>query len=105
MAAGFALTALDINNRAGSLARSVWQSLDDAHAFSLWLADATHSDTALGPTGVGIPTADLAVIRASFTDLGSATGLWGVAHNQKTVVATNDFFFNAKQLGGIYWTG
>lgn len=103
--AGFALTALDINNRAGSLARAVWNALDDAHNFSQWLNDSTHTDTALGPSGVGIPSADLTIIRAGFADLGSANGLWGVAHAQKTVTAVNDFFFNAKQLGGIYWTG
>lgn len=102
--AGFELKALDINNRAGSLARAVWQSLDDAHAFSLWLADATHTDALLGPSGVGVTTADLTIIRAAFTDLGSSNGLWGVAHTLKTVPSVNDFFFNAKQLGGIYWT-
>jgi hypothetical protein len=103
--AGYPLTALDINNKAGQVARAVWQSLDDAHAFSLWLADAAHTDTLLGPTGVGVTSADLVTIRAATVDLGSANGRWGVAHGQKTVTAVNDFFFNAKLLGGIYWTG
>jgi hypothetical protein len=103
--AGFALTATGINDRAGSLATQLWNALDAAHTFSLWLADSTHDDTALGPTGVGVPSADLTIIRASFTDLGSATGLWGVAHNLKTQPATNDFFFQAKKLAGPYWAG
>jgi hypothetical protein len=103
--AGYPLTALDINNKAGQVARAVWQSLDDAHAFSLWLADAAHTDTLLGPSGVGVVQTDLNTIRAATLDLGSVNGLWGVAHSQKTVLANNDFFFNAKLLGGIYWTG
>lgn len=102
--AGFTIAAKDINDRAGALARAVWLALDDAHNFSSWLNDATHSDTALGPSGIGVTTADLLIIRNSFADLGSVNGLWGVAHAQKTVASTNDFFFNAKQLGGIYWT-
>jgi hypothetical protein len=52
-----------------------------------------------------VTSADLVTIRAATVDLGSANGLWGVAHGQKTVTAVNDFFFNAKLLGGIYWTG
>jgi hypothetical protein len=103
--AGFALTASGINDRAGSVANTLWKALEDAHAMSLWLSDATHDDTTLGPTGVGVPTTDLTIIRASFADLGSANGLWGVAHNLKTVSATNDFFFNAKKLAGPYWAG
>jgi hypothetical protein len=103
--AGYQLTALDINNRAGLVARAVWEALDDAHTFSLWLADAAHTDALIGPTGVGVTSADLVTIRAAANDLGSANGLWGVAHNSKTVLSTNDFFFNAKLLGGIYWTG
>lgn len=103
--AGFALTALDINNRAGALARAVWQSLDDAHNFKLWLDDASHTDALIGPSGVGVTTADLTLIRATFSDLGSVNGLWGVAHSQTRPAAVNDFFFNAKWLGGTFWTG
>jgi hypothetical protein len=103
--AGFVLTASGINDRAGSVVTQLWNALDAAHAFSLWLADATHDDTALGPSGVGVQTADLTIIRAALADLGSANGLWGVAHNLKTQPATNDFFFQAKKLGGIYWAG
>lgn len=103
--AGFALTALDINNRAGALVRAVWQSLEDAHAFKLWLDDATHSDTALGPSGVGIPSADLTLIRNSFADLGGTSGLWAVSHGTFAPSGASNYYSNAKQLGGIYWTG
>ena len=103
--AGFALTALDINNRAGSLTRAVWQSLEDARAFKLWLDDTTHNDTALGPSGVGIPTVDLTLIRNSFADLAGSSGLWAVSHGTFAPSGASNYFANAKQLGGIYWTG
>ena len=102
--AGFVITALDVNNRAGALARAVWQALDDAHNFKQWLDDSTHNDTALGPSGVGIPTADLTIIRNSFGDLGGASGLWATAHGTFTPTGASNYFSNAKQLGGIYWT-
>lgn len=103
--AGFQLTATGINDRAGALAQAVWRSLNDAHDFSLWLNDSIHTDAILGPTGVGVTSAELTVIRASFADLGSANGLWGLAHAQKTQLAVNDFFFNAKNLFGVYYGG
>lgn len=103
--AGFALKADDINNRAGQLARAVWQSLDDARAFKLWLDDTSHNDTALGPSGVGVTSADLTIIRNSFADLGGASGLWAVSHGSFAPAGANNYFFNAKSLGGIYWTG
>lgn len=103
--AGFELKALDINNRAGSLARAVWDSLEEARRFKLWLDDSTHTDALLGPSGVGVTTADLAIIRSSFADLGGASGLWAVSHGTFTPSGASNYFFNAKQLGGIYWTG
>lgn len=103
--AGFELKALDINNRAGQLARAVWDSLEEARRFKLWLDDTSHSDTALGPSGVGVTTADLTIIRNSFADLGGTSGLWAVSHGSFTPSGANNYFFNAKNLGGIYWTG
>jgi hypothetical protein len=103
--AGFELKALDINNRAGALARAVWSALDDAHNFKLWLDDATHTDTILGPSGIGMTSADLTLIRSSFADLGGSSGLWAVSHGTFTPSGSSNYFFNAKQLGGIYWTG
>lgn len=102
--AGFTITAKDVNDRAGALARAVWLALDDAHAFKLWLDDSTHNDAALGPSGVGIPLADLTIIRNSFGDLGGASGLWAVSHATFTPSGASNYFANAKQLGGIYWT-
>jgi hypothetical protein len=103
--AGYALNVSGINDRAGAVATQLWNALEEAHKFKLWLDDATHTDAALGPTGIGVTSADLTIIRAAASDLGSPSGLWGVAHSQSHPAANNDFFFNAKQLGGIYWTG
>lgn len=98
--AGYPLTALDINSRAGTLARAVWDALEEANRFNLWLNDADHADAAIGPSGVGVTTADLTIIRSSFTDL---SNLYKVSHGLQATGASN-FFFNAKKLGGIYYT-
>lgn len=103
--AGYVPTALGINNQAGDIARAVWVALDNAHAFSLWLADSTHTDGILTAAPFSMVQGDLDVIRPAIVDLGSANGLWGVAHSQKTVLANNDFFFNAKKLTGGYFSG
>lgn len=98
--AGYPLTALDINSRAGTLARAAWDALDEVNKFKLWLDDADHTDTALGPTGVGVTSPDLVIIRASFTDL---SNLYKVSHGLQATGVSN-FFSNAKKLGGIYYT-
>jgi hypothetical protein len=99
--AGFTLTATDINSRAGTLAYALWKALDDTHAFKLWLDDATHTDTLIGPTGVGVTTADLTIIRNSFADLGGASGLYAVAHGSFAPSGASNYFFNAKNLTGV----
>lgn len=99
--AGNPFTALDINNRAGALVSGVWNSLEEARRFKLWLDDATHSDTALGPSGVGVPSADLTLIRNSFADLAGASGLWAVSHGSFAPSGASNYFSNAKQLTGL----
>lgn len=99
--AGYPLTALDINNRAGALAAGLWTALEDARRFKLWLDDASHNDTAIGPSGVGVTTTDLAIIRNSFGDLGGAAGLWAVAHGTFAPGGASNYFANAKLLTGI----
>lgn len=103
--AGNSYTATDINNRAGSLVYGVWQALDAARQFKLWLDDASHTDTVLGPTGIGVTTADLLVIRNSFADLAGASGLWAVAHGSFAPSGASNYFFNAKNLSGLNYTG
>jgi hypothetical protein len=104
--AGNPYTAADINNRAGSLVYGVWQALDAARQFKLWLDDSSHNDTALGPSGsVGVPTADLTIIRNSFADLGGTSGLWAVAHGTFAPAGASNYFSNAKLLSGLNYTG
>lgn len=103
---GRALTKNDVDNRVASVVEQVWSALDQAHQESLWLADTNitgASDANL--TALGYIAADLTLMRGAINDLGSANGLWGVAHNQKTVTATNDFFFNGKKITGVNYTG
>jgi hypothetical protein len=99
--AGYTLSASSINDRSGGLVVGLWQALEDVRRFKLWLDDATHTDTVLGPTGVGVPTADLTLIRNSIADLGGASGLWAVAHGTFAPGGSSNYFANAKQLTGI----
>jgi hypothetical protein len=103
--AGYTLTATDINSKAGSLAYAVWKALDDVRAFKLWLDDTSHNDTALGPTGIGVTSADLTVIRNSIADLGGTSGLWAVAHGTFAPAGASNYFANAKLLTGINYAG
>lgn len=103
--AGYTIDSTSLNNKAALLVTSLWTAFRDLNDFNSWLNDATHTDTILTTAPYNIAQADMNAIRAAVTDLGSATGLYGVAHAQKTQTATNDFFANAKKLGGLYWAG
>lgn len=102
---GRQLTALDINNRAAAVVEQLWSALDQAHQLALWLSDSNNATAALTAAPISLSSADDTAIRAAILDLGSVNGLWGVAHAQKTVTAVNDFFFNAKKLSGVNYTG
>lgn len=99
--AGYTLAASDVNNRAGGLVVGLWQALEEVRKFKLWLDDATHSDAVLGPTGIGVTSADLTVIRNSFADLGGASGLYAAAHGTFAPSGASNYFSNAKNLSGI----
>lgn len=101
--AGYAITAQDINNRAGTVVRNLWEALEEARRMNLWLADANNNSAAL--QALGVSAADDTVIRSALSDLGGNSGLWAVAHGTYDPTGTNNFFFNAKKLGGVYWTG
>ena len=103
--AGITYTAQQIEDRAGSLANALSLSLEDVRRFKLWLDDSIHNDTVLGPSGIGVPTANLTLIRNSFADLGGNTGLYAVAHGTFDPSGVNNFFFNAKNLTGLNYTG
>lgn len=105
MTVGRGLTKVDIDARASAVVEQLWGAFTQANQMSLWLANTTiiPSDTTL--TNLGYTAGEVTLLRAAINDLGSANGLWGVAHNQKTVPATNNFFFNAQLLTGVNYTG
>jgi len=47
---------------------------------------------------LGYVAAEGTLLKAGFTDM---TSLYNVAHANGTVLANNDFFFNAGQLTGV----
>lgn len=103
---GRELTSLDVNNRAAAVVEQLWSALEEASKLYRWLSDANitgASDANL--IAAGLTTEDITAIRAAATDLGGPSGLWGVAHAQSHPSGNNDFFFNAKLLAGINFTG
>ena len=108
MSVGRGITKTDIDNRMASIVEQVWGSLNLANQAALWLANTNiiPNDTFLQNLGYQItPVNEVTLLRAAINDLGSANGLWGVAHNLKTVPSTNNFFFNAQQITGVNYTG
>lgn len=105
MTIGRPLTKVDLDARADSVVEQLWGALRQANEFAQLLANTTiiPNDTAL--TNLGYSAVEVTLLRQAINDLGSATGLWGVAHNLKTVTATNNFFFSAQQLTGVNWSG
>jgi hypothetical protein len=101
--AGYDITDSGVNNSAGQITRALWDNLDAAHRFYLWLNDATNTDAALVARGVG--QANLDIIRPAFADLGGPSGLWAVAHGTYDPSGVNNFFFNAKKLTGVTYAG
>lgn len=103
--AGYTIDSNGINNKAALLVTGLWTAFRDLSEFNAWLNDATHTDAILTAAPYNIASADMTTIRAAVADLGSSNGLYAVAHGAKTQATTNDFFFNAKKLGGLYWAG
>jgi len=108
MSVGRGITKNGIDLRMASVVEQVWGALDLANRASLWLANTNiiPNDAFLVSLGYQTtPTNEVTLLRAAINDLGSANGLWGVAHNQKTVLATNNFFFNGQQITGENYAG
>jgi hypothetical protein len=107
MAVGYPVTAADINAKAGALVTNLWDALDQARRFKLWLDDATHNDAYL--TGIGLggssSTGDIKLLRDSFSDLAGSAGLYVVAHGTFAPAGTSNYFANGKQLTGTNYTG
>ncbi|NUS53828.1 MAG: hypothetical protein HOV66_03045 [Streptomycetaceae bacterium] len=108
--AGRTLAATDVNNKAAACVEQVWIALDQCNQLYKWLTDSAHTDTFLNNLGISGATAtagsDVKLLRDGISDLGSTTnGLWAVAHGLFVPGGTNNFFFNAKNLTGVTYTG
>lgn len=104
MAVGRGITKADIDNRMSSVVEQVWGSLNIANQASLWLAN-TNIITDAVLTTLGYSGAEITLLRAAINDLGSANGLYGIAHGTKTQPAVNNFFFSGQQITGVNYTG
>lgn len=107
MAVGYPVTAADVNAKAGALVTNLWDALDQARRFNLWLTDALHTDTYFNNLGIAgsASTGDLKVLRDSFADLAGTAGLYVVAHGTLAPAGASNYFFNARQLTGTNYTG
>jgi predicted Zn-dependent protease len=105
MAVGRGITKNDIDQRLPLVIEGVWNSLNLANQAALWLANTTIIPNDAFLTSLTYTQAEVTLMRTAINDLGSANGLWGVAHNLKTVPSTNNFFFSAQQLTGVNYTG
>lgn len=101
MSVGFPLSKADLDNTTGREAGAVWDSLAQVSKRNTWLNDSSHSDANL-LTPLGYSGSEITTLRAAFTDLNK---LWQISHAAATQASANDFFFNAKLLGGINWYG
>lgn len=107
MAVGYPVTAADVNAKAGALVTNLWDALDQARRFHLWLTDALHTDTYLNNLGISgsASTGDVQVLRNSFGDLAGSAGLYVVAHGTFAPGGASNYFSNARQLTGTNYTG
>ena len=105
MSVGRGITKSDIDLRMASVVEQVWGALNIANQASLWLANTNiiPSDTTL--TNLGYTSGEVTLLRAAINDLGSANGLYGVAHGTKTQATVNNFFFSGQQITGVNFTG
>jgi hypothetical protein len=102
---GRALTKVDLDARATAVIEQLWSALNEANKLALLLANTSiiANDAAL--VSLGYVQAEVTLLRTAINDLGSANGLYGVAHGTKTQAAVNNFFFTAQQLTGVNYTG
>lgn len=112
MSVGISVQKVDVDGRAGGLVLQFWKNLDELKRFKAWLDDSTHNDAFL--TGLGYSSGEITTLRAGISDLGDPTvGLYAIAHGVGSkgvgtigqVAAANNFFFNAKNLSGVDYSG
>ena len=105
MSVGRGITKKDIDDRMASVVEQVWGALNIANQASLWLANTNIIPNDAFLVSLGYTQAEVTLLRAAINDLGSSSGLWGVAHGQSHPSANNNFFFNGAQITGVNYTG
>jgi hypothetical protein len=105
MAVGRGITKKDIDDRAASAVEQLWAAFEQVKNLSALLANTNiiPNDTFL--TNLGYSSGEVTLLRAAINDLGSANGLYGVAHGTKTQASVNNFFFSGQQITGVNYTG
>lgn len=98
MSVGFTATKADIDARAGQLVMAVRDGLARCAAFSDLLSDTSIFPNDAALTALGYTAGEVTQLRAAFIDM---KALYNVARANGTVVANNDFWFNAKHLTGV----
>lgn len=102
MTIGFPMTKADIDTRLGLEVGDLWKALAAIHARRQWLDDSAHNTTFMTTAPLSYTSGEDTTIRAAITDLDK---LWQISHAAATQGAANDFFFNAKLLGGTNYFG
>ena len=110
MTVGYPLTKADLDNTLGREIGAVADALLVIHRRKVWLDDASHN-TAFMTGTLAYTTPEDTLMRNAIGDLDNlyklshmTAGGLGVAA-VCSVAALSDFFFSAKQLGGINWYG
>lgn len=97
MAAGYAITKVDLDNRMGGAVVALRDAFIAVAALKAELDDTSIlPDAAL--TTLGYSAGEITTIRASFTDMAK---LFDISRAVAVQAATNDFWFNAKHLAGL----
>ena len=109
MSVGYPITKAGMDSIFGQEIGALWNAFEVIRNRKVWLDDPAHSDANL-LTPLGWSGSEITTLRAAYTDLDS---LRQISHNTGTkgvatlglIAAGNDFFFNAKGLGGPNWYG
>jgi hypothetical protein len=94
MSVGLSSDKATIDGRSGNIVWQLRELLDEVQTFKAFLDGKQDTDL----TALGYSSAEVTLLRASFTDLDK---LRQIAHAQATQSPANDFFFNAGKLTGV----
>jgi hypothetical protein len=94
MSVGYPAGKANIDARAGFIAQSVRDALDEAVRFKAWLDERSVADL----VALGYTADEAGLLKASFAEL---TELSDLARGRRSQPSPSDFFWNAKHLMGV----